>query len=301
MKFNQGISKTKPESTRATQNKLSFSQAIAVCMGKYATFSGRASRSEYWWFFLFVTLISWVSTIYARAASGFDDPFAEYYTVVVSWVFFVPSIASATRRLHDIGKSGWWQLLWVIPVIGWVPLVIWLAKSTNPNETKYDGDVAQPMWVKLVVVPMVAIPFLLVFLFEVAIAFGTIPDAKVVRGSALNPDTKIDLINNGILRAEEEVLYFYTTEMFSFTNEGQLLTNNEVISYLKNEEGIIEVWRMGLDEIDRVEQVQLGDQLQDSVYKIYGNSNAEFEWIEIWLSAEEDGDEKFIDHLSSLM
>lgn len=301
MKFNQGISKTKPESTRATQNKLSFSQAIAVCMGKYAIFSGRASRSEYWWFFLFVTLISWVSTIYARAASGFDDPFAEYYTVVVSWVFFVPSIASATRRLHDIGKSGWWQLLWVIPVIGWVPLVIWLAKSTNPNETKYDGDVAQPMWVKLVVVPMVAIPFLLVFLFEVAIAFGTIPDAKVVRGSALNPDTKIDLINNGILRAEEEVLYFYTTEMFSFTNEGQLLTNNEVISYLKNEEGIIEVWRMGLDEIDRVEQVQLGDQLQDSVYKIYGNSNAEFEWIEIWLSAEEDGDEKFIDHLSSLM
>ena len=301
MKFNQGISKTKPESNRATQNKLSFSQAIAICMGKYATFSGRASRSEYWWFFLFVTLISWVSTIYARAASSFDDPFAEYYTVVVSWVFFVPSIASATRRLHDIGKSGWWQLLWVIPVIGWIPLVIWLAKSTNPNETKYDGDVAQPMWVKLVVVPMVSIPFLLVFLFEVAIAFGTIPDAKVVRGSALNPDTKIDLINNGILRAEEEVLYFYTTEMFSFTDEGQLLTNNEVISYLKNEEGIIEVWRMGLGEIDRVEQVQLGDQLQDSVYKIYGNSNAEFEWIEIWLSAEEDGDEKFIDHLYSLM
>ena len=90
--------------------------------------------------------------------------------------------------------------------------------------------------------------------------------------------------------------------MFSFTDEGQLLTNNEVISYLKNEEesSKFEAWDWA-KKIDRVEQVQLGDHCRIAFTKIYGNSNAEFEWIEIWLSAEEDGDEKFIDHLYSLM
>ena len=69
----------------------------------------------------------------AVASSG--DPMVE---IVVTLVFFVPIIAAGCRRLHDMGKSGWWQLLWFIPIIGWILLIVWLATNTKPEGDKYN-------------------------------------------------------------------------------------------------------------------------------------------------------------------
>ena len=122
---------------------MNFGKAIATCMGKYGTFSGRASRSEYWWFYLFTILMSWGATIVDGAVASSGDPAVAssgdpMVEIVVTLVFFVPCIAAGCRRLHDMGKSGWWQLLWFIPIIGWILLIVWLATNTKPEGDKYN-------------------------------------------------------------------------------------------------------------------------------------------------------------------
>ena len=118
--------------------KMNFTQAITTCMGKYGTFSGRASRSEYWWFYLFLVMISWGSILVSGAMYSPNDFMFEILPNLVSLVFIVPALAAGCRRLHDIGKSGWWQLLSIVPIIGWILLIVWMATDTKPEGDKYN-------------------------------------------------------------------------------------------------------------------------------------------------------------------
>ena len=114
---------------------MTFGKSIATCMAKYAVFSGRASRSEYWWFYLFTLLMSWGASIVG--AVTFPDPvLAEISSIIVLLVFLLPSLAAATRRLHDTGRSGWWQLLY-LTVIGGIFVIVWLATDTEKSDNKY--------------------------------------------------------------------------------------------------------------------------------------------------------------------
>lgn len=114
---------------------MTFGKSIAICMAKYAVFSGRASRSEYWWFYLFTLLMSWGASIVG--AVTFPDPvLAEISSIIVLLVFLLPSLAAATRRLHDTGRSGWWQLLY-LTVIGGIFVIVWLATDTEKSDNKY--------------------------------------------------------------------------------------------------------------------------------------------------------------------
>ena len=117
---------------------MNFGQAISTCMGKYGTFSGRAVRSEYWWFYLFTVLMSWGATIVAGSMFSLGNPLGNILPGMIPLVFLLPTFAAGSRRLHDIGKSGWWQLLWIIPIIGWILLIIWLATDTKPKGDKYN-------------------------------------------------------------------------------------------------------------------------------------------------------------------
>lgn len=92
---------------------MNFGQAISTCFSKYATFSGRASRPEFWWFFLFQILISIVASMFGDIVNG-----------LVSLALLLPALAVGARRLHDIGKSGWWQLI-MLTVIGLLLLIYW--------------------------------------------------------------------------------------------------------------------------------------------------------------------------------
>jgi len=106
---------------------MSFTAAIKICFVKYADFDGCASRSEFWCWFLF-TLIA---TAALRAVS-------YQVSAVFSFATFVPSLAVAARRLHDTDRSGWWQLLYFFPVIGWVILIIFCAEPTQANRYAYE-------------------------------------------------------------------------------------------------------------------------------------------------------------------
>lgn len=121
---------------------MNFGQAITTCMGKYFTFSGRAKRSEYWWFYLFTVLMSWGASLAGAATFGPGEPAADMLSGVLSLVFLIPTLAAGSRRLHDIGKSGWWQLL-IITIIGIIVLIVWWATDTKQAGDKYGEAVTE--------------------------------------------------------------------------------------------------------------------------------------------------------------
>ncbi len=104
----------------------------------YADFEGRVGRQEYWMFVLFAILIQIAFYIIAFDIIGLD-----IVSMLVSLGLLVPSIAIGARRLHDIDKSGWWQLLAFIPIVGWIILIVWHATKTDPVDNQY-GEPARP-------------------------------------------------------------------------------------------------------------------------------------------------------------
>ena len=112
---------------------MNFGEAISACMAKYATFEGRGSRSEFWWFYLFTILMSWgASIVGALTLHGAGDALS----LLVNLALMVPSIAASTRRLHDTNRSGWWVLI-TLTIIGIIPLIYWWAKESDPAENQY--------------------------------------------------------------------------------------------------------------------------------------------------------------------
>ncbi len=115
---------------------MGFSQAISTCMAKYFTFSGRAGRSEFWWFYLFTILISWGASVVFVFTMPEDPVMASIMINLVTLVFGFPVFAAGSRRLHDIGKSGWWQLL-TLTIIGIILLIIWWATDSQKEDNQY--------------------------------------------------------------------------------------------------------------------------------------------------------------------
>jgi uncharacterized membrane protein YhaH (DUF805 family) len=120
---------------------MTFTQSITTCFSKYATFSGRASRSEFWWFYLFSLLLQWGATIVGAilfiGGSGSDMAIgADLLGGIVSLVLLMPSLTVSARRLHDIGRSGWWLLI-AFTIIGIFVLLYWLSKAGETFENNY--------------------------------------------------------------------------------------------------------------------------------------------------------------------
>lgn len=105
---------------------MNFQESIKLCFQKYADFEGRAKRPEFWWFFLFCLIVA----LLLEAVGSY-----------VSWAFslatFLPSIAVGARRLHDTNKSGWFQLLWFVPVLGWIVMIYLLAQDGDNNDNQF--------------------------------------------------------------------------------------------------------------------------------------------------------------------
>lgn len=100
---------------------MNFTDSVQTCFNKYADFNGRASRSEYWWFALGVALGCAILSAIAPVAYA-----------IFALGTLVPSLAAATRRLHDTNRSGWWQLIILVPIIGFIVLLVFLAQESRP-------------------------------------------------------------------------------------------------------------------------------------------------------------------------
>ncbi len=106
---------------RNEANTLTFYESIRECLTKYAEFNGQASRSEFWWFMLFIILVA--------SASAY---LSEILTSVFLIAILLPLLAAGTRRLRDSGQSAWWQLFLLVPVGGIIVLgILWALPPTS--------------------------------------------------------------------------------------------------------------------------------------------------------------------------
>lgn len=116
------------------QRQLSFQEAVERALKvNYCNFNGRSSRSEYWWFTLFSSL---VSAILPFLIGLISDGLGTAVEWILPLALFLPGLGVSVRRLHDIGKSGWWLLIGIIPLVGWIILIVWACKESTmaPNE-----------------------------------------------------------------------------------------------------------------------------------------------------------------------
>jgi uncharacterized membrane protein YhaH (DUF805 family) len=117
---------------------MDFMTAVRTCFSKYVDFSGRARRSEFWYFVLFTFLVGIVTNIVdAILGTDYDTGSGGLISTVVSLGLLLPSVAVAVRRLHDIDKSGWWILIGIIPIVGWIIVIIWYCTDTKPGDNQY--------------------------------------------------------------------------------------------------------------------------------------------------------------------
>ena len=123
---------------------MTFTSAIATCLRKFADFSGRARRSEYWKFMLFTMIIEALSTVIFSTIipltveiSGVE---ISLVYLAVCLIFYLPKLSVSVRRLHDIGKSGWFYFISLIPVVGQIIFFIWCVKDSEARTNKYGKD-----------------------------------------------------------------------------------------------------------------------------------------------------------------
>ena len=108
------------------------------CLQHYADFNGRARRSEYWYFVLFNFIVSILIGLLLGVIAGLlNVPALVYLAYLWSLAVFIPSLAVSVRRLHDIGRSGWWLLLSLIPLVGAIILIIWYCTDSQPGANQY--------------------------------------------------------------------------------------------------------------------------------------------------------------------
>jgi len=134
---------------------MGFGQAIKTVFGKYATFSGRAARPEYWWWILFLVLGSIVFNIIDAVAglrfgdsawvvNGQEIAMTSSGVGILSSIFWlatvIPSVAVTFRRLHDVGRSGWWWLLNILCCIGSIIVFIFSLQPSMAGDNQYGPE-----------------------------------------------------------------------------------------------------------------------------------------------------------------
>lgn len=115
---------------------MGLKEAVSTVFRKYAVFNGRAMRSEFWYWTLFTWVVSVVvSLVEPPTQSGF-----QFITLLFALGTLVPSIAVSVRRLHDLNRSGWWLLVFFIPLLGIVLLVVWFIGRGTVGGNRYGPD-----------------------------------------------------------------------------------------------------------------------------------------------------------------
>ena len=109
-------------------------KSVRTCLTKYADFNGRAARPEFWWFMLAQFVVGVILNMVSPMLGG-----------LFSLAMLVPSLAAGSRRLHDIGKSGWLQLLALIPLVGWAILIYWDVQPGDAAANQYGPPPDTPL------------------------------------------------------------------------------------------------------------------------------------------------------------
>lgn len=110
---------------------------LNVIKKHYADFQGRASRSEYWYFTLFNILIGIAVSVVVGILGNIIGSAASLLSAVYSLGLLVPGVCLAIRRMHDTGKSGWWLLLGLVPIVGFIIVIVLLVMDSEADRNQY--------------------------------------------------------------------------------------------------------------------------------------------------------------------
>ena len=110
---------------------MTFGEAVRSGFEHYAKFNGRASRPEFWWWVLFVILMGIGANLIDLAIG------APVFSAITGLGLLLPNIAVSIRRLHDTDRSGWWILIWLIPLIGLIVLLVFYLQQGDPGENRF--------------------------------------------------------------------------------------------------------------------------------------------------------------------
>lgn len=126
-----------------------FVDAIKICFSKYVTWAGRATRSEFWFFYLFYLIVlviaSTIDVMFLGGTVG-SDPTADglnfnvnftILTSIASLVLFLPMLSATVRRLHDTDRSGWWYWIILVPFVGVILLLVWFCSRSTPGPNRF--------------------------------------------------------------------------------------------------------------------------------------------------------------------
>ena len=134
-----------PQAANRPMQMMSFVDSMKTVLSlKFAEFNGRASRSEYWWFFLFTFICGYVlsfvgNVIFLAAGYAIDDPIflISPLSTLFQLIVLIPTIAVTVRRFHDVGRSGWWILILLVPCVGIILYLVWLVQDGEPHDNMY--------------------------------------------------------------------------------------------------------------------------------------------------------------------
>jgi uncharacterized membrane protein YhaH (DUF805 family) len=117
---------------------MDFQTAIKEGWKNWLNFSSRARRSEYWYWHLFAFLLLIAATILDHAILHSAGPGPIY--AIAALAVFLPGLAVAVRRLHDLDKSGWWLLLYLIPIVGVIIILVWVCTKGTPGANRFGPE-----------------------------------------------------------------------------------------------------------------------------------------------------------------
>lgn len=127
-----------------------MSTAVRAAFSSYATFAGRASRPEYWWWalsvFIIMLIVGLLDAFLVAPLLGFetgDENAGQPLSLIVSLAILIPNIAVGARRLHDTGRTGWWLLIGLVPIAGFLALLYFFVQPSDEGENQYGS---KPTW-----------------------------------------------------------------------------------------------------------------------------------------------------------
>jgi len=154
-----GLFTNQPGAHVSVVTGMSFPQAVRSVLTKYVGFSGRARRSEYWWFSLFTNIVAVVvafcaifvaivttslaagpATSDAQVTPGIAPFLAMGITDLVLLTMFLPALAVAVRRLHDTNRSGWFYLISLVPIVGGIVLLVFMCEDSGRGPNRYGSS-----------------------------------------------------------------------------------------------------------------------------------------------------------------
>jgi len=121
---------------------MGIQQAITTCISKYVSFEGRAARPEYWWWVLFVLVVSAILAVLGSVVLGSESGAGAVLAGLFLLATILPTLSAAVRRLHDTDHSGWWFFIQLVPAIGGLWFLYLMVIAGTPGPNRFDTGMA---------------------------------------------------------------------------------------------------------------------------------------------------------------